>query len=172
MCGLSGIRMAFYIFIGNVSAGVVTWSTLRCGAQRAANQELNCRKPAVKNRRNGCCGNTVIRQIPVRLYATQYPFHIFKDIKWFRLSTWFESSEESPNLNVSTLYKKPRSFSQVALWQLDYLTLLRSYSSGLLSFLLSVNSVTVSRHIPKDGQTCQFVFAKCQKEKKINRSIN
>ena len=30
--GLFGIRMAWYILIGNVSTGVITWSALRFGA--------------------------------------------------------------------------------------------------------------------------------------------
>ena len=39
-CGLFGIRMAWYILIGNVSTGVITWSALWFGASSDSGKKV------------------------------------------------------------------------------------------------------------------------------------
>ena len=56
--------------------------------------------------------------------------------------------EDTNNLNVSTLYKKPHSFSQVALGQLDYPTLLRGKSlAGEDTNNLNVSTLNKKPHL-------------------------
>ena len=111
MCGLSGIRMACYIFdwYRFNRSGHMECTAVRC-VRRI--RQKSCRSPAVKN----CRSRHVIRQTPVRLYSVYMLHNRFP---------WKRSGRRSP---VWPPYSLRRNLSAAACRPCDRSWILRGYA--------------------------------------------